>query len=140
MSTARKGTQGDDVGRLLEQLDLAAFGFRSFNRSGSESAAGSEFQPTPAQPEPAPAAAPIRAAIAAPITAAPVDEAFDRLARHLDPRARALRSFKLALQTVPPIVEPAAGNGHDLTINDVLNRLYRLGGSKISLIRQRGDA
>ena len=147
--------QEDDVSRLFKSLDLDAFRFRSFDRPGGEAGDGdgSEFQASASPAEtaaetgaaPAPSMAPPPAAPAAllPVapgrTVSPVDAAFNRLLRQNDARSQRLPGFKLALPRPPRVIELTATAGHELSISDVLNRLYRLGGSKMSLIRQRGE-
>ena len=87
-----------------------------------------------------PPAAPAALLPVAPTRAvSPVDVAFSRLLRQNDLRSQRLPGFRLALPKPPRVIELAASSGHELSISDVLNRLYRLGGSKMSLIRQRGD-
>ena len=145
--------QEDDVSRLFKSLDLDAFRFRSFDRPGGEAGDGdgSEFQASAVSPEPVaeastapalPPAALVPAALA-PIApnrvVSPVDAAFGRLLRQNDPRSQRLPGFKLALPRPPRVIELNATAGHELRISEVLNRLYRLGGSKMSLIRQRGE-
>lgn len=158
MSSAPSSPQEDDVSRLFKSLDLAAFRFRSFERPSGDAGDGdgSEFQPSAgaaessldaagtaspapsiALPPAAPASLPPVAAVARPES--PVDAAFSRLLRQNDPRSHRLPGFRLALPRPPRVVEQTNSASHDLTISDVLNRLYRLGGSKISLIRQRGE-
>ena len=152
MSSAPKSAQEDDVSRLFKQLDLAAFRFRSFDRPGGDGsevdADGSEFQidagldavASVASPIALPPAAPAALPPAAPIqAAAAVDAAFNRLLRQGDSQQR-LPGFRLALPRPPRVVEQTRTAGHELSISEVLNRMYRLGGSKVSLIRQRGEA
>lgn len=155
MNTAPKSPQEDDVSRLFKSLDLDAFRFRSFDRPDGEAGDGdgSEFQASAASAEPLaeissapapsitlPPAAPAALLPAAPTrTVSPVDVAFSRLLRQSDVRSQRLPGFRLALPKPPRVIELAATSGHDLSISDVLNRLYRLGGSKMSLIRQRGE-
>eukprot|EP00611_Tribonema_gayanum_P014290 TRINITY_DN25620_c0_g1_i1.p2 TRINITY_DN25620_c0_g1~~TRINITY_DN25620_c0_g1_i1.p2 ORF type:complete len:157 (+),score=40.59 TRINITY_DN25620_c0_g1_i1:22-492(+) len=155
MNTAPKSPQEDDVSRLFKSLDLDAFRFRSFDRPGGDASDGdsSEFQASTGAVEPVaeasstpapsitlPPAAPAALLPVAPTrTASPVDAAFSRLLRQSEARSQRLPGFRLALPKPPRVIELAASSGHELSISDVLNRLYRLGGSKMSLIRQRGD-
>lgn len=172
MSTAPVNPSEDDVQRLLKQMKMGAFQFRSFSRpdeaddqieSEPEAAAHPPAAATPA-PAPAPAPAeparppvPLRVAplappvIAAatvpaapspakPVTTVPVDEAFGRLIREPGLRARRKPSIQLKLAPRPAIVDVAPTSTRELLLVDVLNRLYRLGSARISLVRQRGDA
>lgn len=74
------------------------------------------------------------------MTTVPVDEAFGRLIREPAPRARRKPSIQLKLAPRPAIVDVAPTSARELLLVDVLNRLYRLGSARISLVRQRGDA
>lgn len=148
----------DDVHRLLKQMDMAAFGFKSFNRPGREADAGdydtaasteAADAPSPARVPPAPATPPAAlatskverpAAAPPPRGAAAVDEAFGRLIRKNEPRARRNPAFRLNLPLRPRIAEVARGASGELLITDVLNRLYRLSAPKVSLVRPRGEA
>lgn len=145
----------DDVHRLLKQMNMAAFGFKSFSRPGREddavdydAAAPAEEPPPPARVSPAPAAPPVaavtrkveRPAAAPPARdAAAVDEAFGRLLRKDEPRSRRSPALRLNLPVRPRIARIARAASGDLSIADVLNRLYRLSAPKVSLIRPRGE-
>lgn len=168
MSTAPVNPSEDDVQRLLKQMKMGAFQFRSFSRpdeaddqieSEPEAVASppAAAAPVPAPAEPArppapsrvaPPAPPVIAAAAVPaalapakpVTTVPVDEAFGRLIREPAPRARRKPSIQLKLAPRPAIVDVAPTSARELLLVDVLNRLYRLGSARISLVRQRGDA
>lgn len=168
MSTAPVNPSEDDVQRLLKQMKMGTFQFRSYSRpdeaddlieSEPEAAASPPVPaapvPTPAEParppapsQMAPPAPPIVAAAAAapalppakPATTVPVDEAFGRLIREPGLRARRKPSIQLNLAPRPAIVDVAPTSTRELLLVDVLNRLYRLGNARISLVRQRGDA
>lgn len=168
MSTAPVNPSEDDVQRLLKQMKMGTFQFRSFSRpdeaddpieSEPEAAASppAAAAPVPSPAEPArppapsqmpPPAPPIKAAAAIPaapapakpVTTVPVDEAFGRLIREPGLRARRKPSIQLKLAPRPAIVDVAPTSTRELLLVDVLNRLYRLGSARISLVRQRGDA
>lgn len=159
MSSAPNTPPEDDVQRLLKQMNMAAFRFKSFDRTDEpedaatyDAAAPIEAAEVPPAPRPqvpppplvAPAPVPAKAARPAvaqqPRDAAPVDEAFGRLIRQNEPRARRNPAFRLDLPVLPRIAELTPVASGELLLADVLNRLYRLGASKVSLIRQRGDA
>ncbi|MBA4286587.1 MAG: hypothetical protein C0434_13760 [Xanthomonadaceae bacterium] len=150
--------------RLLKQMKMDAFQFRSFNRPVEDDganefdAASHHADDTPAAEAPA-APAPTRPAVAAavrtaapPVVAAPspppakpdaavaVGEAFGRLIREPEPRAKRKAILRLNLPPRPRIVDVKPASIGELLLTDVLNRLYRLGTTKISLVRQRGDA
>jgi len=149
----------DDVQRLLKQMNMAAFRFKSFDRPGDhedgssyDAAAPIEAAETPVAPRkpPVTAAAPAPAAVAPKLSqsvaaqqvrgAAPVDEAFGRLIRQTEPRARRNSALRLDLPVLPRIVEVKPVASGELLVAEVLNRLYRLGASAVSLIRPRGEA
>lgn len=152
----------DDVQRLLKQMNMAAFHFKSFDRpddhdSGSayDAAAPVEQAEAPPVAKPLPAAAPAvmaPAKVARPVVpqtrevappvrdAAPVDEAFGRLIRQNPPRIKRNLGFRLDLPPLLRIVEVKPVANGELLMADVLNRLYRLGASKVSLVRSRGEA
>lgn len=165
MNSAPNSPPEDDVQRLLKQMNMAAFQFHSFDRAADhdsslefDASAPAEQAEVPAAakpplsltPPPAVAAAPA-AAVATPVKAskpvpprarevAPVDEAFGRLIRKSEPRIQRSPAFRLDLPLRPRIVEVLPVTNGELLLSDVLNRLYRLGASKVSLIRARGDA
>lgn len=168
MSSAPNNPPEDDVQRLLKQMNMAAFRFRSFDRPvdhdlsqefDADAPAEQAEMPVPAK-SPLVPSAPLRVAAAAtpakqakagkPLVAAspppmgreraPVDEAFGRLIRKNEPRVRPSPAFSLDLPLRPRIVEVRPAANSELLLTDVLNRLCRLGASKISLIRARGEA
>ncbi|WP_295682267.1 hypothetical protein [uncultured Nevskia sp.] len=162
MSSAPNTPPEDDVQRLLKQMNMAAFRFKSFDRTDNheDGAAYDAAAPVeaaevveapvaprqpPVPPPPLVAAAPAKAARPT-VTqqqvrdAAPVDEAFGRLIRQTEPRAKRAPMLRLDLPVLPRIAELTPVASGELMLTDVLNRLYRLGASKVSLIRQRGDA
>ncbi len=157
MSSAPNTPPEDDVHRLLKQMNMAAFRFKSFDRideeeddSAYDAAAPVEAAEVPAAPRPqvpppplvapAPAKAARPAVAQQPRDAAPVDEAFGRLIRQNEPRARRSPAFRLDLPVLPRIVEIKPVASGELLVADVLNRLYRLSASTVSLIRPRGEA
>lgn len=157
MSTVPNTPPEDDVQRLLKQMNMAAFRFKSFDRPGDhegdssyDAAAPIEAvevpvvprQPVVAATPPAPLAAkPGKPVVAQQVRgAAPVDEAFGRLIRQNEPRAKRIPSLRLDLPVLPRIVEIKPVASGELLVADVLNRLYRLSASTVSLIRPRGEA
>ncbi|WP_293387658.1 hypothetical protein [Nevskia sp.] len=161
MSSAPNTPPEDDVQRLLKQMNMAAFRFKSFDRtddpedgSAYDATAPAEAIEAPVAPRQPPVPSPPLVAAAAPAKvarptvtqqqvrdAAPVDEAFGRLIRQTEPRAKRAPMFRLDLPVLPRIAELTPVASGELLLADVLNRLYRLGASsKVSLIRQRGDA
>lgn len=156
MSTVPNTPPEDDVQRLLKQMNMAAFRFKSFDRPGDhegdssyDAAAPIEAveasvvprQPVVAATPPAPAAKPSRPVIAPQVRGtAPVDEAFGRLIRRNEPRAKRIPSLQLDLPVLPRIMEVKPVASGELLVADVLNRLYRLSASAVSLIRPRGEA
>ncbi len=158
MSSTANIPPEDDVQRLLKQMNMAAFRFKSFDRPDDHEAGSAYDAAAPTEPVEAPLAArqppvaavppvtaatvkPSRPVAAAPQVrdAAPVDEAFGRLIRKNEPRARRSPAFRLDLPVLPRITEVKPVISGELLVADVLNRLYRLGASKVSLIRQRGE-
>lgn len=168
MTSSPRNPAEDDVQRLLKQMNMAAFQFRSFNRpndddSSSEFDATAQdidspsapppapvselrpvFAPPPLAPVPAPALAPAPPASTVTVfesaEAVPVDEALGRLIRSSEPRAKRKPSLQLRLPPRPKVIDMAVTSNGDLPIAEVLNRLCRLGSPKISLVRHRGDA
>lgn len=166
MTSSPRNPAEDDVQRLLKQMNMAAFQFRSFNRPNDDDGSSEfdatapdvdspsapppaplqelrpVFAPPPLAPAPAPAP-PAKASAAAVIESAeavPVDEALGRLIRSSEPRAKRKPSLQLRLPPRPKVIDVVASNNGDLPIADVLNRLCRLVNTKISLVRNRGDA
>lgn len=166
MTSSPRNPAEDDVQRLLKQMNMAAFQFRSFNRPNDDDGSSEfdatapdvdspsapppaplpelrpVFAPPPLAPAPAPAP-PAKASTAAVIESAeavPVDEALGRLIRSSEPRAKRKPSLQLRLPPRPKVIDVVASNSGDLPIADVLNRLCRLVNTKISLVRHRGDA
>lgn len=161
MSSVPHPPSEDDVQRLLKQMNMAAFRFKSFDRP-DEHDAGSAYDaashvdqaeaPPAAKPLPVPAppvalapakitrpAAAQQVRDAAPVGEAPVD-AFSRLIRQNPPRSKRNLGFRLDLPLRPRIVEVTPAANGELLVAEVLSRLYRLGASKVSLIRPRGEA
>ncbi|MDP3295644.1 MAG: hypothetical protein Q8M37_13045 [Nevskia sp.] len=141
---------------------MAAFRFKSFDRPGEHDASSDyddaapiaaaelvELELAPRLASVPPAPSPVVAAPAKTIRppaaqqvrdAAPVNEAFGRLIRQNEPRAKRNLGFRLNLPPRPRIVEVTPVANDELLVAEVLNRLSRLGASKVSLIRQRGEA
>lgn len=166
MTSSPRNPAEDDVQRLLKQMNMAAFQFRSFNRPNDDDGSSEfdatahdvdsstvpppaplpelrpVFAPPPLAPAPVPAPAPpaIAAAVIESAEAVPVDEALGRLIRSSEPRAQRKPSLQLCLPPRPKVFDMVTSNSGDLPIADVLNRLCRLGNTKISLVRNRGDA
>jgi len=170
MTSSPSNPAEDDVQRLLKQMNMAAFQFRSFNRPNDDDGSSEfdaaahdvdsstvpppapppELRPVFAPPPLAPAPAPVPAPAPAPSASAaavfesadavPVDEALGRLIRSSEPRAQRKPSLQLRLPPRPEVIDMVTSNSGDLPIADVLNRLCRLGNAKISLVRNRGDA
>lgn len=163
MNPAPNSPPEDDVQRLLKQMDMAAFQFRSFDRPAdhdlsqefdTDAPAEQAETPVPAKPSLVTPTPPPAAAVATPVQAskpavappprarevAPVDDAFGRLIRKSEPRIQRSPAFRLDLPLRPRIVEVLPVANGELLLSDVLNRLYRLGASKVSLIRARGEA
>ncbi|WP_420467921.1 hypothetical protein [Panacagrimonas sp.] len=159
MSDSRQKKSHNDVSRLLQQLKVDAFEFRSFDRGPQHDTGVPDFDSvatTPSAPEvptPVPPAAavpvivPTKTMTATPVTRLPpaapagkvdphVGEVFGRLLRQAPSRADRKTSLKLALPTRPK-PGSAPRKPDPSTLRDVFERLSRAPGPRVSLIRSR---